>query len=128
MNVVDSSGWLEYFADATNAPFFAPVIEETESLIVPVVSVYEVFKRVFLQSGESKALEAVAAMLQAEVIAFDVNLALNAAKLSIDHKLPMVDSIIWATARAYDATLWTQDRDFAQIEGVKYVEKLVPSQ
>ncbi len=124
MNVVDSSGWLEYFADAANAPFFAPAIEETESLIVPAVSVYEVFKRVSLQSGENQALEAVAAMIQAQVIVFDTTLALSAAKLSIDHKLPMVDSMILATARAYDATLWTQDRDFAQIEGVKYVEKL----
>ncbi|MBI3958297.1 MAG: type II toxin-antitoxin system VapC family toxin [Chloroflexi bacterium] len=124
MNVVDSSGWLEYFADAANAPFFAPAIEETESLIVPVISVYEVFKRIFQQSGENDALEAIAAMLQGQVVVFDVTLALNAAKLSIDHKLPMADSIIWATARAYDATLWTQDRDFAQIEGVKYVEKL----
>ena len=124
MNVVDSSGWLEYFADATNASFFAPTIEETESLLVPAVSIYEVFKRVALQRGENQALEAVAAMMQAQVVVFDAALALNAAKLSIDHRLPMADSIILATARAYDALLWTQDRDFAQIPGVKYIEKL----
>lgn len=124
MNVVDSSGWLEYFADATNASFFAPAIEETESLLVPAVSIYEVFKRVALQRGENQALEAVAAMMQAQVVVFDATLALNAAKLSIDHRLPMADSMILATARAYDALLWTQDRDFAQIAGVKYIEKL----
>lgn len=124
MNVVDSSGWLEYFADAANASFFAPAIEETESLLVPAVSIYEVFKRVALQRGENQALEAVAAMMQGQVVVFDAALALNAAKLSIDHRLPMADSMILATARAYDAVLWTQDRDFAQIPGVKYIEKL----
>ncbi len=123
MNVVDSSGWLEYFADEPNADFFAPAIEKTTELIVPAVSVYEVFKRVYQQRGESDALKAVAQMLQGQAVALDPPLALRAAKTSIELGLPMADSIILATAVAFDATLWTQDEHFRTIAGVRYVEK-----
>lgn len=122
MNVVDSSGWLEYFADGPNADFFAAPIEDAQT-VVPVVSIYEVFKPVLQQRDEGKALEAVAYMTQRTVVELDTPLALSAAKLSVLHKLPMADSLILATARAYDATLWTQDADFRGVEGVKYIEK-----
>ena len=122
MNVVDSSGWLEYFADGPNADFFASPIESDET-IVPSISVYEVFKRVLQQRDEGQALEAVAYMTQRTVIELDTPLALSAAKLSVLHKLPMADSLILATARAYGAILWTQDVDFRGVEGVKYIEK-----
>ena len=123
MNVVDSSGWLEYFADEPNAGFFASAIESTRELIVPAISIYEVFKRVHLQRGEDDALKAVTQMLQGQVVDLDTPLALRAAKTSIEFSLPMADSIILATAIAYDATLWTQDEHFKNIAGVRYIEK-----
>ena len=123
MNVVDSSGWLEFFADGPNAPFFAPKIMDLEHLIVPVISIYEVFKRVLQQRNETNALQAVGQMAQGQVIDLNQTLALSAAKLSIDLKLPMADSIILATARASQAILWTQDADFKDVAGVQYIEK-----
>lgn len=123
MNVVDSSGWLEYFADDPNADFFAPAIENTDELVIPSISIYEVFKRVLQQRDESAALQAIAVMQQGLVVALDTNLALNAAKISIEYSLPMADSIMLATALLYDATLWSQDSGFVGIDGVKYIEK-----
>ncbi len=121
MNVVDSSGWLEYFADGSNAGFFAPAIQKPDDLIVPTVSLYEVFKRVVQQRNESQALRAVAIMEQGTIVVLDGALSLSAAKLALDLKLPMADSIMLATARAFGAILWTQDADFEGIKGVKYV-------
>lgn len=123
MNVVDSSGWLEYFADAPNADFFAAEIENPPELIVPSISIYEVFKRVLGQRGEGPALQAVAVMRQGAVVDLDAALALHAAKISTTLRLPMADSVILATARAHDAVLWTQDSDFQGIESVRYIEK-----
>ena len=122
MNIVDSSGWLEYFADGPNAGFFAPAIENLAELIVPTISLYEVFKRVLQQKDESQALKAVALMEQGTVVDLDAALALSAAKLSVDSKLPMADSIMLATARAFNAVLWTQDVDFEGMEGVRYIQ------
>ncbi len=123
MNVVDSSGWLEYFADGANAAFFAPAIGDTRRLIVPTLSLFEVFKRVVQQRGEDDALQAVAAMQQGRVVALGETLALEAARLSVKEALPMADSVMLATARAAGATLWTQDGDFAALADVKYVPK-----
>ncbi len=123
MNIVDSSGWLEYFADGPNADFFVPAIENAEELLVPVISIYEVFKRVLQQRGENDALQAIAAMQQGAVIDLDTTLALSAAQLSDRLKLPMADSIMLATARAHQATLWTQDADFVDIEDVQFIAK-----
>lgn len=123
MNVVDSSGWLEYFADGPNAKFFAGAIEATSDLVVPTLSLYEVFKRVLQQRGEGQALQAVAVMQQGAVVDLSSSVALAAARISLDLKIPMADSIMLATARAWDATLWSQDSDFKSIDGVRYVEK-----
>ena len=123
MNVVDSSGWLEYFAADANADFFAPAVEAVEELVVPTITLYEVFKRVLQQRGENEALQAIVAMQQGQVVDLDARLSLQAAKLSVEAKLPMADSIILATARAYTATLWTQDVDFEGVAGVQYIEK-----
>ena len=123
MNVVDSSGWLEYFAAGPNADFFAAAVEATDELIVPTVSVYEVFKRVSQQRGEGDALQAVALMQQGDVVDLSIHLALEAARTSMVLGIPMADSIILATAQSSDATLWTQDADFADIDGVRYVAK-----
>jgi predicted nucleic acid-binding protein len=123
VNVVDSSGWLEYFADGPNADFFAPPIENSVDLIVPSISLYEVFKRVLQQRSEGDALQAVATMMQGQVIDLNDRLALEAAKISVEKKLPMADSVILATARAHQATVWTQDSDFEGLESVKYIAK-----
>ena len=127
MNVVDSSAWLEYFADGPNAEFFAPAIEDISNLIVPTISIFEVFKRVLQQRDESDALQAAALMQQGRVVNLDVSVALQAAKLSHDFKLPLADSLILATAQAYNATfnatLWTQDADFDGLPGVQYKSK-----
>ena len=120
MNVVDSSGWLEYFADGPNAPFFADAVEATGELIVPTISLYEVFKRVLQQRGENDALEAVALIMQGEVVILDVTLALSAARLSSDLRLPMAGSIILATARSEGAILWAQAAHFNGLEGLRY--------
>jgi predicted nucleic acid-binding protein len=123
MNLVDSSGWLEYFADGANAGFFAPAIENTSDLVVSSINIYEVFKRILQQRDEHQALEAAAVMARGMVVDLDANLALNAAKLSVDLRLSVADSIILAVARAHDATLWTQDVDFKNIDGVRYLKK-----
>ena len=123
MNVVDSSGWLEYFADAPNAAFFAPAIEDMAELLIPVISIYEVFKRVLQQQGEQKALEVVAVMMQGRILELDVTTALSAAKLSSELKLPMADSLILAAARHHQALLWTQAIDFAALDDAKYVPR-----
>jgi len=123
MNIVDSSGWLEYFADDSNAEFFAPAIEDTKKLLVPVTCIYEVFKKILLQSGVSAAQTHISDMKLGKIIEIDESLALSAAKISFDMKLPMADSLILATARANDTTLWTQDEHFKDLDGVKYIEK-----
>ena len=123
MNVVDSSCWQEYLADGPKADFFAPAIEDVSKLVVPSVSIYEVFKRALQQRGEEVALTAAAMMARGRVIDLDMTLALGAAKLSADLKLPMADSIILATARAHTATVWTQDEHFQHVEGVQYIQK-----
>ena len=120
MNVVDSSAWLEYFADSPNAAFFARSIEQPEELVVPSLTIYEVFKRVLQQRDEGRALRAVALMQQGRVVDLDARLALNAARLSIDTRLPMADSVVLATARLHGAVLWTQDADFDGVPGVRY--------
>ena len=123
MNVVDSSAWLEYLANGPNADFFAAPIEASAELLVPTVSLYEVFKRVLQQRSENAALQAIALMQQGTVIELTATLALQAARISLSEKLPMADSIILATAQAHGATLWSQDADFAHVLGVKYIAK-----
>lgn len=123
MNIVDSSGWLEYFSDGSNSGFFAAPLLESTDLIVPTITLYEVFKVVCRQRNESDALQAIALMQQGRVVDLTSNISIVAAKISIDHRLPMADSIILATARTYGATIWTQDSDFKAIEGVQYIEK-----
>ena len=124
MNVVDSSAWLEYFADGPNASFFAEPIEDIEALVVPTLSLFEVFKRVLQQSDESTALQAAAVMQQGTVVDLEGTIALNAARLSVELRLPLADSVMLATARQHGAELWTQDADFEGIEGVQYRKRI----
>lgn len=123
MNVVDSSGWIEYFTKGTNAEFFIPPIRDLKNLIVPTICIYEVFKRLLLERGEENALQAVGVMARGREFDLNRKTAMEAALISLDLKLAMADSLILATARAYNATLWTQDEHFKGIEGVMYIEK-----
>ena len=123
MNIVDSSAWLEYFTDGPNADYFAAPIEDFKTLIVPTVSLYEVFKKVLSDRGEAEAFKAIAQMKQGRVVDLDENTALGAARTSIDYKMPMADSIILATAKAHKAKLWTQDDHFNGMPGVTFHKK-----
>ena len=120
MNLVDSSGWLEYFADGPNATFFAPAIEKAAELVVPTIVMFEVYKRVRQQRDRHAALEAIATVRTGRIVDLNLTLAIAAAGISHSEKLPMADSIILATARAEDAVIWTQDADFERITGVKF--------
>ncbi len=99
------------------------IVSASSMLIVPTISIYEVFKVVLRESTENEALQAVAAMQKGKVVDLTNSLAMTASKLSITHNLPMADSIILATAIEYNATLWTMDSDFKSIQGVKYFAK-----
>lgn len=123
MNLVDSCGWLEYFADGANADFFAPAIENTEQLLVPTLCVLEVFKRVLGQRGEGAALQAAALMQQGTVVNLDTSVALSAAKIGHELKLSLADGAIVATARLQRAVIWTQDSHLKDVEGVKFLKK-----
>ena len=123
MNIVDSSGWLAYFADEPNAKHFISPLKDTDSLVVPTITLYEVFKVVLRESSENEVLQATAAMQKGTVVDLTVTLAIAASKLSLEKGLPMADSIILATAKAYDAILWTQDSDLKNMPGVKYFPK-----
>ena len=123
MNIVASSGWLAYFADEPNAKYFLTPLNDSASLVVPTVTIYEVFKVVLRESGENDALQAAAAMQKGTVVALTAPLAIAASKLSIEHALPMADSLILATAQEFNAILWTQDSDLKNINNVKYFPK-----
>ena len=121
--MVDSSAWLEFFADGPNAERFAKPITDLTRLIVPSITLFEVFKRILQQRDENAALRAIAAMRQGRVVDLDLEIALAAAKLGHVLKLPLADSAILATARKFNATLWTQDADFEGVAGVRYFSK-----
>jgi toxin FitB len=123
MNIVDSSGWLSFFADEPNAKHFQTPLKDTASLIVPTVTIYEVFKVVLRESSENEALQAAVAMRKGKVVDLTSSLAIAASKLSLAHNLPMADSIILATAKESGATIWTQDLDFRDMGNVKYFPK-----
>lgn len=122
-NVVDSSAWLAYFAEEPSAAEFAAAIEDTRRLVVPAVCLLEVFKVVARQRGEGAALQAAAVMQQGQVMDLDAGLALTAAALGLAHKLPLADSVVYATARAVGGVVWTQDDDFEGLPDVQYVPK-----
>jgi predicted nucleic acid-binding protein len=123
MNIVDSSGWLAYFADEPNAKHFLTPLSDSASLVVPAVTIYEVFKVILRESSENEALQAVVAMQKGTVVDLSVPLAIAASKLSLEHNLPMTDSIILATAQEFKAIIWTQDLNFKNLSNVKYFPK-----
>jgi len=123
MNLVDSSGWMEYFVDGKNAKHFAPIIENTDKLIVSTINIYEIYKKITLSKDENTAIQVIALMQQAKVIELTSKIAIQSAKLSCELKIPMADSIIYTTARMHNAILWTQDYDFKNLTGVKFFSK-----
>jgi predicted nucleic acid-binding protein len=120
MNVVDTSGWIEFLFEGSNADVFAPLVEDVDELLVPVICLYEVFKKVNAVADEPKALQAIGQMKQGRVIEVTEAIALRAALIGLKHRLPMADSLILATAWSQQATLWTQDKHFAGLPGVEY--------
>jgi len=123
MNVVDSSGWIEYFLGRPNAAFFRPVIHDTAQLIVPTISLCEVFRYITRTAGRQAAEQAAAQMQRTQIVDLDSNLATLAARLGLKHNLPLADSIVFATAQQHSARLYTQDSDFEHVPGVRYVRK-----
>lgn len=123
MNLVDSSAWLEYFAAGPHATQFTAAIEDVAHLVVPTIVLLEVTRRVMQQRGEDEALQIAAMLHQGQIVDLDDGIALNAAQLGLAHKLPLADSIIYATAKQYGATVWTMDADFSGLPGVRYFPK-----
>lgn len=123
MNLVDSSGWLEYFSEGPNASAFERILTDTENLLVPTLCLYEVFKVVLRERGENEALQVVALMRQGSILELTAEIALLAARTSLDLRIPMADSVILATGRLHGAVIWTQDSDFKNIRGVKYIAR-----
>lgn len=120
--VVDSSGWIEVFTDGPQADHFLALMADAGSLVVPAITIYEVFKWVLREHGEAQAVQAAAAMQAGQVVDLDSRLALAAAQLSHALSLPMADSIILATARDRQARLHTMDSDFRGIADVEWLE------
>lgn len=120
MNLVDTSGWIEYFFSGHNVAYFTSPIEAIDDLIVPVICLYEVFKNVNIVGNQAQALQAIAQMKQGRTIDITEDIALSAALTSLKYKLPMADSLIFATAQAHGAVLWTQDDHFKSLPGVNY--------
>ena len=123
MNLVDSSGWLEYLADSKNAKLFAPAIEKTDELMVSTINIYEVYKKILHEKDENSAIQVIGLMQQAKVIVVNSSIAIQAAKLSYGQKIPMADSIIYITAKQNNGIVWTQDSDFKDLDDVKYFKK-----
>ncbi len=123
MNVVDSSGWIEYLFERPNERFFAAAIHDTSKLLVPTVCLIEVIRYVTRAASRNAAQEAAAQMQRASVVSFDEDLAHLAARFGLKHKLPLADAIVYATSQAHNATLYTQDDDFSKLPGVRYVRK-----
>jgi predicted nucleic acid-binding protein len=123
MILIDTSGWLEYFSNGPNADFFANAIKNDSNIIIPTIILYELWKKILREEGEDKAVEFVAQLKRFEVVPLDENLSISAATISCEYKLAMADSIIYATAKKYNAILWTQDSDFKTLKNIKYIEK-----
>ena len=124
MNLVDSSGWLEYFTDGPNANNFFKPLNDNSNLIIPTICLYEVFKVILRGRNDDDALQAIAVMQQGKTIELTMEISIQAAKNSLEYKIPMADSIILTTAQLHKATIWTQDSDFKNMENVKYFPKI----
>lgn len=125
MNVVDSSAWIEFFVDGPNAKEFSKPVRDLPALVVPSVTILEVYRYVLRERNREQALQAAATMRQGTVVDLDEGLAIEAAELGASHGLPLADSIIYGTTLAHDAILWTQDGHFEGLDHVEYRAKRV---
>lgn len=123
MNVVDSSGWIEYFVEGPNSSFFETPLQDVANLLVPSISILEVYRYILRERGRQEALAAAASMRQGRVLDLDDGMAVEAAEIGVSHGLPLADCIIYAAAQSHDATVWTQDADFEGLAGVEYQPK-----
>jgi toxin FitB len=124
MNVVDSSGWIEYFLDSPRADLFAAAIENVTKLLVPVVSIFEVHKVLSRKLPAGAVLSCLDVMRQGRVLDLTDRRAVAAADIAGKHKLAMADAVIYSMTREFDGKLWTQDVDYNGLAGVRYFEKL----
>lgn len=123
MNLVDSSGWIEFLMDGQHGAAFAKPICDTSALLVPTVCLLEVYKIVKRRRGQELAAEVAAQMSKGRLAPLDESLAIFAAELGLQHALPLADSVILATAQRYRATLWTTDAHFDGLTDVRYYRK-----
>jgi toxin FitB len=123
MNVVDSSGWIEYFLDSPRADLFAAAIEDVTKLAVPVISIYEIHKVLSRKLPAGAVLSCLDVMRQGRVLDLTDRRAVAAADIAGKHQLAMAEAVIYSMAREFDATLWTQDVDYENLAGVKYFAK-----
>lgn len=123
MILADSSVWLAFFADEPGAERFAQSLSRPEDVLVPTIVLHEVFKVVLREAGEGAAFRAAAALRRGRVVDLDPTVAVLAARLAVEHQLPTADSLIYATARQYGVTVWTQDAHFRALPEVEYFEK-----
>jgi toxin FitB len=119
--VLDSSCWLEFLMDTPRAALFADVLEDADALLVPVITVYEVIKKIVRELGDDIASSSLVLMQRSTVVNIDLALATQAMR----NGLPLADSLIYATAQMHGATLWTQDQHFEGLPGVRYFQKSV---
>jgi toxin FitB len=123
MNVVDSSGWIEYFFDSTRADLFASAIEDVTKLLVPVVSIFEVHKVLSRKLPAGAVLSCLDVMRQGRVLDLTDRRAVAAADITAKHKLAMADAVMYSMAREFDGTLWTQNVNYEGLVGVKFFAK-----
>ncbi len=126
MNVVDASGWLEYFTDGPDAAFFAQTLQEVDQLIVPTVTILDVFRHVYRHGDEGDALQAAAAMQQGKVVNLDTTVALSAGRLGVQHGLSPAAGVVLAAARKHEGRVWTLEEELRSVEGVKYRPRTGP--
>ena len=125
MILIDSCGWIEYFAEGPLADAYATFIERAnpENTITPTIVVYEVYKKIKSTKGEQNALEASAQIFRTKIIELTSSLSLEAADISLTTNLGMADSIIIATAKAHKAQILTSDEHLKNIKEVKFISK-----
>ena len=120
---LDSSAWIEISHGGPNAKSFLKAVDDVTQVIVSTITLYEVWKYAMANADESRARQFLGMLQRGCVVSPDPEIAIAAADLSIRHKMAMADSLIYATALAHEALLWTQDEDFKGLPHVKYLAK-----
>jgi predicted nucleic acid-binding protein len=122
MIIIDSCGWIEFLVDGENAAEYEQYFQDSESIATPTIVIYEVYKKVLRERGEESAVIVAAQMDNTRVIELSERLSLLAAKLSIAHRLPMADAIVYATAKASECQVVTSDKHFVDLDDVIFID------